>query len=136
MLFRSTQIFTFFFFFFFFCLTLLFDCLATSACIGGVSYTDTSDVLAVAAAAALPDLGCRRNSISVSACPHKVRHKKIKNQSPIIKLNYKKLKRYMIVEMCHKHSTQTHFYHIPFDKPRFVVSFIIKKITQNTKLLN
>lgn len=35
----------------------------------GTVQTDTPEALATAVAAALPDLGCRRRSISVSACP-------------------------------------------------------------------
>ena len=79
-----TQIFTIFFFFFGVSLSscvTLFNCL-WSASICGASYTDNADVLAVAAT--LPDLGCRRSSINVSACPHKVTQNDKQNLHPII----------------------------------------------------
>jgi hypothetical protein len=72
-----------FFFFFFFssvfrCSTVVLGLPATSqARVGAGYYTDTSDALA----ATLPDLGCRRSSMSVSACPHKATHKTTRNHS-------------------------------------------------------
>lgn len=53
----------------------------------GAFYNDTSD----ARAATLPDLGCRRSSVNVSACPQKTHNDKQK-QFPV-RPNYTILKK-------------------------------------------